>query len=129
MITIEFIVKNSQGVEKLRTTDEIAARDYDRMLDAAEKIMPIIESSGLELSEQATEELAIHLIKNSDTLLDALKTMGTARKPRGPYNKKGVNDAPDSEPAVDKEEEGEPMTEEKALDEIIGSPKKLASNF
>jgi dsDNA-binding SOS-regulon protein len=72
MIKIEFVVMNSKGEEKMRTTDELAARAYDLMLDAAEKIIPIIESSGLTLTEQQTEDLAIHLVKHGEALTAAI---------------------------------------------------------
>lgn len=72
MIKIEFVVLNSKGEEKMRTTDELAAKAYDLMLDAAEKVMPIIESSGLELTEKQTEDLAIHLVKHGEAVTVAL---------------------------------------------------------
>jgi dsDNA-binding SOS-regulon protein len=72
MIKIEFVVLNSKGEEKMRTTDELAAKAYDLMLDAAEKVMPIIESSGLELTEKQTEDLAIHLVKHGEAVTAAL---------------------------------------------------------
>jgi uncharacterized protein len=72
MIKIEFVVMNSKGEEKMRTTDELAAKAYDLMLDAAEKVMPIIESSGLALTEQQTEDLAIHLVKHGEAISAAI---------------------------------------------------------
>jgi uncharacterized protein len=72
MIKIEFVVMNSKGEEKMRTTDELAAKAYDLMLDAAEKVMRIIESSGLALTEQQTEDLAIHLVKHGEAISAAI---------------------------------------------------------
>lgn len=72
MIKVEFVVLNSKGEEKMRTTDELAAKAYDLMLDAAEKVMPILELSGLTLTKQQTEDLAIHLVKHGEAVTAAL---------------------------------------------------------
>jgi dsDNA-binding SOS-regulon protein len=86
MIKIEFVVMNSKGEEKMRTTDELAAKAYDLMLDAAEKVMPIIESSGLALTENQIEDLAIHLVKHGEDLsaaiAPALKGASLAKRAR-----------------------------------------------
>ncbi|WP_295399296.1 YebG family protein [uncultured Thiocystis sp.] len=40
MIEIEYIVKDSRGVERLRTADKKAADADDRMLENAERLAP-----------------------------------------------------------------------------------------
>ncbi|NEV64583.1 YebG family protein [Thiorhodococcus minor] len=75
MIEIEYIVKDSHGVERLRTTDKKAADAYDRALDNAERLAEMIRADGVlaSLSDTDLEELTIYLARNARDVERVLK--------------------------------------------------------
>jgi len=72
------------GVEVETFMDKKSADDYDKMLDMADSLIAMFESSPLELSESASEELAVYLAKNREEVLIALqaKKPKVAKKPK-----------------------------------------------
>jgi len=72
------------GVEVQTFMDKKSADDYDKMLDMADNLISMFESSPLEMSESASEELAIYLAKNREEVLVALqaKKPKVAKKPK-----------------------------------------------
>ncbi len=75
MIEIEYIVKDSNGVERLRTTDKKAADAYDRALDNADRLAQMLRADKVleSLSDADLEELTIYLARNARDVERVLK--------------------------------------------------------
>lgn len=75
MIEIEYIVKDSRGVERLRTTDKKAADAYDRVLENAERLAEMLRADAVlpTLPEADLEELTIYLARNARDVERVLK--------------------------------------------------------
>ena len=75
MIEIEYIVKDSKGVEKLRTTDKKAADAYDKALNNAERLQELLRHDQVlpNLDDGALEELTIYLALNAKNVDRILK--------------------------------------------------------
>ncbi len=75
MIEIEYIVKDTNGVERLRTADKKAADAYDKALDNAERLQNLLRHDKVlpDLSEKDMEELTIYLALNAKNIELALK--------------------------------------------------------
>ena len=67
-----------QGVEVETFMDKKAADEYDKMLDMADNLAELFESSPIELSETMREELSVYIAQNREQVLIALQ----AKKPR-----------------------------------------------
>ncbi len=67
-----------QGVEVETFMDKKAADEYDKMLDIADNLADIFESSPLKLSESIQEELSIYIAQHREEILVALQ----AKKPK-----------------------------------------------
>jgi dsDNA-binding SOS-regulon protein len=67
MIEIEYIVKDSKGAERLRTTDKKEADAYDRILENAERLAGRLRADQVlpTLPEADLEELTIYLARNA----------------------------------------------------------------
>lgn len=69
-------VVTRKGVRMLETISEAEARAYDKMLDQAEALSPLVAEvlagAGVQLDERALEDVAIALAKRRDDLLLAL---------------------------------------------------------
>ncbi|MBK1724465.1 YebG family protein [Thiocystis violacea] len=81
MIEIQYIVKDSNGVERLRTTDKKAADAYDRVLDNADRLAQMLRADKIlpTLPDADLEELTIYLARNARNVERALK--GKAPEP------------------------------------------------
>ncbi|MBK1717637.1 YebG family protein [Thiocystis violacea] len=75
MIEIEYIVKDSRGVERLRTADKKAADAYDRILENAERLAQWLRADQVlpNLPESELEELTIYLARNAREIEQILK--------------------------------------------------------
>lgn len=75
MIEIEYIVKDKNGVERLRTTDKKAADAYDRALDNADRLAQMLRADKVleDLSDSDLEELTIYLARNARDVERVLK--------------------------------------------------------
>ncbi len=62
-----------QGVEVETFMDKKAADEYDKMLDMADSLAEMFETTTLDLDEQIREELCIYLAKNREDVLVALQ--------------------------------------------------------
>lgn len=76
-----------EGVEVKTFMDKKSADEYDKMLDMADGITALLESSPVELSEDVKEELSIYLAKSREDVLIALqakkaKPAAKATKPK-----------------------------------------------
>lgn len=78
-----------QGVEVETFMDKKAADEYDKMLDMADNLTELFESSSIELSESQREELSIYIAQNREEVLIALQ----AKKPKPKVTKKPVEKA------------------------------------
>ncbi|MCO4797868.1 MAG: YebG family protein [Colwelliaceae bacterium] len=67
-----------QGVEVETFMDKKAADEYDKMLDMADNLAELFETSTIELSETMREELSIYIAQNREEILIALQ----AKKPK-----------------------------------------------
>ena len=75
MIEIEYIVKDSRGVERLRTADKKAADAYDRILENAERLAQFLRADQVlpDLPETDLENLTIYLARNAREVEQILK--------------------------------------------------------
>jgi dsDNA-binding SOS-regulon protein len=62
-----------QGVEVETFMDKKAADEYDKMLDMADSLAEMFESTTLDINEKIREELCIYLAKNREDVLVALQ--------------------------------------------------------
>ena len=83
MIEIEYIVKDSRGVERLRTADKKAADAYDRMLENAERLAQWLRDDQvlLNLPDAELENLTIYLARNAREVEQILKGKPVEREP------------------------------------------------
>jgi len=67
VIEIEYIVKDRNGVERLRTTDKKAADAYDKALDNADRLAKMLREDQVlpALADNDLEELTIYLARNA----------------------------------------------------------------
>ncbi|MBK1656399.1 YebG family protein [Allochromatium vinosum] len=67
MIEIEYIVKDSRGVERLRTADKKAAEAYDRILENAERLADWLRAGSVlpNLPDDDLETLTVHLARHA----------------------------------------------------------------
>ena len=75
MIEIEYIVRDSKGVERLRTTDKKEADAYDRILENAERLAERLRADQVlpTLPVADLEELTIYLARNARDVERILK--------------------------------------------------------
>ena len=75
MIEIEYIVKDSNGNERLRTADKKAADAYDRVLENAERLARMLREDQVlpHLPDADLEELTIYLARNAVNVERVLK--------------------------------------------------------
>ena len=75
MIEIEYIVKDRNGVERLRTTDKKAADAYDKVLENADRLARMLRDDRVlpDLPEAELEELSIYLARNAKNVERVLK--------------------------------------------------------
>jgi|GEM_PF-1301353 len=75
MIEIEYIVKDRNGVERLRTIDKKAADAYDKALENADRLAQMLRADKVlpELSDADLEELTIYLSRNAKNVERVLK--------------------------------------------------------
>jgi hypothetical protein len=81
MIEIEYIVKDRNGVERLRTADKKAADAYDKVLENADRLAQLLREDDVlpSLGDAELEELSIYLARNARTVERILK--GKAPEP------------------------------------------------
>ena len=82
MIEIEYIVKDKNGVERLRTTDTKAADAYDKVLEAADRLAQLLRDDQVlpALPDSDLEDLTIYLVRNAKNVERVLK--GKEPEPR-----------------------------------------------
>lgn len=88
MIEIEYIVKDKQGVERLRTADKKEADAYDKALDAADRLAHMLREDQVlpNLADEDLEELTIYLARNAravERILKGRETPPETRKKAG----------------------------------------------
>ena len=82
MIEIEYVVKDRNGVERLRTADKKAADAYDKVLENADRLAQLLRVDAVlpALGDGELEELTIYLARNARTVERILK--GKEPEPR-----------------------------------------------
>jgi dsDNA-binding SOS-regulon protein len=75
MIEIEYIVKDRNGVERLRTADKKEADAYDKVLENADRLAQLLRDDGVlpALADTDLEELTIYLARNAKNVERVLK--------------------------------------------------------
>ncbi|MGB5733238.1 MAG: YebG family protein [Thiohalocapsa sp.] len=75
MIEIEYIVKDQNGVERLRTTDKKAADAYDKALENADRLAQLLRDDKVlpNLADADLEELTIYLARNAKNVERVLR--------------------------------------------------------
>ncbi|WP_440874586.1 YebG family protein [Thalassotalea sp. PLHSN55] len=71
-----------QGVEVQTFMDKKSADEYDKMLDMADNLTAMFESSPIELTETMTEELSIFLAQHREDVLVALQAKKAKPAPK-----------------------------------------------
>lgn len=106
MIEIEYIVKDKQGVERLRTADKKEADAYDKALDIADNLGQWLRDEQVvpNLPDEDLEELTIHLARNARVVERILKG-----KEAEPTTRRSSNSAPAAGQTSANDQEGEPM--------------------
>lgn len=84
-IEIEYILKNEEGKEVARFSDIEDAKQYDRMLTAAEEIFALLGNiKELDsVKEAIKDDIAFHIARHSDEVIDILSSV-RGRKSKGP---------------------------------------------
>lgn len=70
------------GVEVQTFMDKKAADDYDKMLDMADNLTAMLDSTPFDLSDEIKEELSIYLAQNREDVLVALQAKKAKPAPR-----------------------------------------------
>ncbi|CUB04711.1 YebG family protein [Marinomonas fungiae] len=75
-VVIKYVVERN-GVEKMTFSSKAEADHYDKLLETAENLEDLLQSSGVMEDDQLTSKLAMYLAENKEELLEAL---GNKRK-------------------------------------------------
>ncbi|MBY5991822.1 YebG family protein [Ferrimonas balearica] len=76
-VVVKYVVERD-GEERMTFSTKAEADAYDKMLDLAEALQPLLAESGL-VSEEQEEDLALFLAGRKEQLLTALKGKKPAR--------------------------------------------------
>ncbi|WP_299495614.1 YebG family protein [uncultured Shewanella sp.] len=71
-VITQFVVVR-EGVEKMTFTSKKDADAYDKMLDIADNLQPLLAESALEIDDATCESLSFYLAKNKDEFMKVLK--------------------------------------------------------
>ena len=106
MIEIEYIVKDKQGVERLRTADKKQADAYDKALDVADALAQWLRDEQVlpNLPDTDLEELTIHLARHARTVERILKGKEAAPAPAPTARNKPASSANDAVAAPERSE-------------------------
>lgn len=112
MIEIEYIVKDQNGVERMRTTDRKAADAYDRALEIAEQLAVLLRADGVlpALPDADLEELTIYLARNARNVERVLKGKAPARESQAEGPSPAPASAPSPAPASEQHADDAPDT-------------------
>ncbi|WP_299003093.1 YebG family protein [uncultured Shewanella sp.] len=91
-VITQFVVVR-EGVEKMTFTSKKDADAYDKMLDIADNLQPLLAESALDIDDATYESLSFYLAKNKDELMKILKGGSSAKEvpsaaAKTPTNKK-----------------------------------------
>lgn len=86
-VIVKYVVERN-GEEKMTFTSKAEADAYDKMLDMADELFILLETSKLIEGDEQKEELSMFLAQNKDEVLYAL---GAKRRPS---EKKAKKEAP-----------------------------------
>ncbi|WP_133012877.1 YebG family protein [Marinomonas flavescens] len=75
-VVIKYVVERD-GIEKMTFTSKTEADAYDKLLDTADALYEVLDSSELAGDHAQKEALSMYLAENKETLLEAL---GAKRK-------------------------------------------------
>jgi dsDNA-binding SOS-regulon protein len=109
-----------QGVEVETFMDKKAADEYDKMLDMADSLAEMFETTTLDLDEKIREELCIYLAKNREDVLVALQ----AKKAKPPAAAKKAQPKIIPEVKGDIKAEAKAETSEEVNVELVAEVKK-----
>jgi len=70
------------GVEVQTFMDKKAADDYDKMLDMADSLTAMLDSTPFDLSDEVKEDLSIYLAQNREDVLVALQAKKAKAAPK-----------------------------------------------
>ncbi|WP_298441686.1 YebG family protein [uncultured Ferrimonas sp.] len=79
-VIVKYVVER-KGEEVMTFSSKQEADAYDKMLDLADELVPLLAASKL-LEESQQEELALYLAKEKDHLANVLKGKKPAPKPK-----------------------------------------------
>jgi len=70
-VVVQYVVVRD-GAEKMTFTSKAEADAYDKMLDMADALVPLLAAGGVMDDEDKLNDLALHLAKEREALLIAL---------------------------------------------------------
>ncbi|MFH0257269.1 YebG family protein [Vibrio rumoiensis] len=84
-VIVKYVVERN-GEEKMTFTSKAEADAYDKMLDMADELFTLLESSKIIEDDNQKEELSMYLAQNKDEVLFALgaKRRPTEKKAKAP---------------------------------------------
>ncbi len=85
-VIVKYVVERN-GEEKMTFTSKAEADAYDKMLDMADELFTLLETSKLIENDEQKEELSMFLAQNKDEVLYAL---GAKRRPTEKKAKKAT---------------------------------------
>ncbi|MBD1571936.1 MAG: YebG family protein [Vibrio hibernica] len=91
-VIVKYVVERN-GEEKMTFTSKAEADAYDKMLDIADELFTLLETSKLIEDDAKKEELSLYLAQNKEEVLYAL---GAKRKPAPKKAKKETVEEPAS---------------------------------
>lgn len=77
-VIAQFVVVR-EGVEKMTFTSKKDADAYDKMLDIADNLQPLLAESALDIDDATCESLSFYLAKHKDEFMKVLKGGATAK--------------------------------------------------
>jgi dsDNA-binding SOS-regulon protein len=98
LIEIEYIVKDKQGVERLRTADKKAADAYDKALDIADRLAQLLRDDQVlpSLPDPDLEEITIYLARNARNVERVLKGKDPEPSPPSGQRDQDSGESPDA---------------------------------
>jgi dsDNA-binding SOS-regulon protein len=100
LIEIEYIVKDKNGMERLRTADKKAADAYDKALEIADRLAQLLRDDQVlpELADGDLEELTIYMARNARNVERVLK--GKEPDPSPPSDRRDGRSTGDADSKV-----------------------------
>ena len=71
-VIVQYIVERN-GTQKMTFTDKKQAEEYDKQLEISENLFVMLETAGVEISEDQLDQISFFLAKNKEQAISILK--------------------------------------------------------